>query len=314
MKVLSIDMGGSSIKMACMEQGEVMDIAKIPVHSGLGLEDTLPVLSSEISSFTRRNPGISGIGIAYAGLVDPVRKRIVSSNGKYGADVQFNFEKWIDGLTGLPMILENDANAALVGETAWGCAAGETDVVMMILGTGVGTAAMMDGRLVRGRHYQAGCLGGHFLIQKISEGADCSCGGRGCLEASAGTWALERVVKSHPQYSGSGLSGEAVIDFAALGRWVRRQDSLANAILADCIEIWAGGIINLIHAYDPETVVLSGGVMNMGDQILPRIKELTGRYAWTPWGSVDIRSSTEPDCSVVKGLGYLMETALSEGG
>lgn len=310
MKVLSVDMGGSSIKMACMEQGTIKDMVKIPVRSELGFEAAMPLLGHEISSLLQRHPGIGGIGIAYAGLVDPVRKRILSSNGKYGEAGQIDLEAWISGLTGLPMILENDANAALLGETAYGCAKGETDVVMMILGTGIGTAAMMEGRMVRGKHYQAGCLGGHFLIEKPSEGRLCTCGGRGCLEASAGTWALGRNVRAHDGYTDSGLAGEAKIDFAVLGKWCRQQDPLANAVLDECVDLWAGGIINLIHAYDPETVVLSGGVMHLGEEIILRIRELTDRYAWTPWGHVDIRRAEDPDSSVVKGLNYLMETAL----
>ena len=131
------------------------------------------------------------VGIAYPGLVDPVKQLVISASGKYTDATKFDFSAWSRGRFGCGCILENDANAALMGEIGYGCAAGETDAVLMILGTGVGTAAVMNGELVRGKHFQAGCLGGHFPVG--GEEWRCSCGGYGCVEANGSSWALKNI-------------------------------------------------------------------------------------------------------------------------
>jgi hypothetical protein len=103
---------------------------------------------------------VAGVAIGFAALVDSRVNRILSTDGKYEDVKDIDLAKWVRENIGLPTRIENDARMALLGESYAGAALGFTDVVMMTLGTGIGGVAMIEGKLLRGKHAQAGCLGG----------------------------------------------------------------------------------------------------------------------------------------------------------
>jgi glucokinase len=201
--------------------------------------------------------------------------------------------------------MENDANAALLGEVTSGCAAGERDAVMMILGTGIGTAAMMEGRLVRGCHFQAGILGGHFVVDL--HGRPCTCGGKGCLETLTGSGVTEDLVRGMPGFLESSLSQKEWTGMEGIIASMVRGDTFAASVFDGMMEALGAGIINLIHAYDPEVVVLSGGVMKGKALILPALERKVRESAWTPWGQVRFLVAKDPDSSVLLGMAARME-------
>jgi glucokinase len=176
---------------------------------------------------------------------------------------------------------------ALLGERYAGAGAGSNDSVMMTLGTGIGTAVIMDGKLVRGKHFQAGCLGGHFTVDL--DGRLCSCGARGCFEAEASTYALTGVCKNWPGFEASPLAREGMVDFAKLFHYADACDPVALQVRARCLRIWSACALSLVHAYDPELLILGGGVMSSSFPILSAIREHLSTYAWTPWGKVQCR-------------------------
>jgi glucokinase len=155
---------------------------------------------------------------------------------------------------------------------------------MITLGTGVGTAAIMEGKLVRGKHFQAGCLGGHFTVD--IDGRVCSCGARGCFEAEASTYALPGMCKTWAGFETSPLSLEKTLDFARLFHWADQGDPVAAQIRARCVSIWAACALSLVHAYDPELIIMGGGIMKSSFPILNALREHVDSYAWTPWGKV----------------------------
>ena len=202
------------------------------------------------------------------------------------------------------MVLENDANAAALGELGYGAARDTENFVLMILGTGIGTAAVMDGRLLRGKHYQAGVLFGHIPLQR--NGRPCEgCPGVGCAEAQASTWALKHMVAEAALESP--LKREPTMNFEVLQRHYRAGDRLAKEIFEECCEYWSSCLIALIHAYDPEVAVLSGGVLNWGPELTERIIQTVEQRVWTPWGKLRFRTAEAPDRSVLLGLHYLNE-------
>ena len=153
MKSVSIDFGGTTIKLAIVEDGRVLARSRLPAFSGEGLKERLPDLEKRIRELTDLRT-LDGIGIAIPGIVDHKAKRVLSVNGKYTDAVGMDLNAWCKKAFGLEMILENDANAALAGELSYGAGKGYGDAVIMILGTGVGTAAAIGGRLLRSRHHQ----------------------------------------------------------------------------------------------------------------------------------------------------------------
>ncbi len=169
-------------------------------------------------------------------------------------------------------------------------ARGYDDIVMFVLGTGVGGAAMIDGKVLRGKHAQAGCLLGHFGCEL--NGRVCSCGNVGCAEAEASTAVLGEICRNHAQYVGSSLSTLPQIKFKDVFLHAEQGDRCAKAIRDRSLKVWASAVVSSIHAYDPEVVVLGGGIMGSADSILPVITEYVGRHTWTPWGQVVLRQAS----------------------
>ncbi|WZL77401.1 ROK family protein [Eubacteriales bacterium mix99] len=309
MKSVSIDLGGTTIKLAVVKDGSVLTQSHIPALSGEGLKERLPDLEKRIREMVDLRT-IDGMGIAFPGIVDPTGKRILSVNGKYTDAMKMDLDAWCQKTFGLEMILENDANAALAGELSYGAGRGYGDAVIMILGTGVGTAAAMGGHLLRSKHHQAGCLGGHIAVEV--DGRPCTCGSRGCLEANASTWALPLLAREDPGFAESGLSRESTIDYLALETWYKRGDPLAIRLFNHSVKCWSTGIINLIHAYDPELVILSGGVIKFKELYEPIVRRVR-KYAWTPWGEPEFRIAKDPEQSVVLGVHGLLLQFLRSG-
>lgn len=287
--------------MGVVSDGKVIASAKIEANSSRGFLPLKPEIEDICTKWMRIHSA-SGIGIAFPSLVDCERKQILGHNDKFNDCEGFDFEKWIHERFGLPMVLENDANAAALGEMGYGAALGCKDFVLMILGTGIGTAAVMDGRLIRGKHYQAGNLFGH--IPQQGNGRSCAgCPGFGCIEAHASTWALKEIANESPL--ASPLKNEPVLNFKILKEYYDAGDPLAASIFEECCDSWRNCLIALIYAYDPEVVVLSGGVLNWGNELPERLFREVKKRVWTPWGKLQYRTTQNPEYSVLLGLHYL---------
>jgi len=274
---IGIDLGGTRVKIGLVRAGAVVARKIIPANAAGGLEASFPVIQKEIDGLLQAyhltRATLGGIGLAFPGLVDPSSQRILSTNKKYDDALAVDVPGWVRQHWDVPFFIDNDARMAAVGEWKYGAGRDTNDLVVMTIGTGIGTSAIIEGKLLRGRHFQAGCLGGHISVQY--EGRECTCGNLGCLEAYGSTWSLEGRVK----------------DFETLFAMVEAGDESAIRIQRDCFDVWSAGIVNLIHAYDPEVVVVGGGVMAQSDKILPYLTAKVHRHAWTPWGKVQLRAT-----------------------
>jgi glucokinase len=250
-----------------------------------------------------------GIAVGFCGLVDTDRSRVLSTNKKYDDAPSLDLQDWARQDLGLPLRLENDARMALLGERAAGAARGFDDIVMITLGTGVGGAAMIGGQLLRGKHYRAGCLGGHLPV--AYDGRPCTCGGAGCMEAHASGWALPGICREWPGFAGSALACErGDLDFATLFRASDSGDPVAREIVAHCIRIWSVGTVGLVHAYDPEVVVIGGGVMQRGDEILAPVRRYVEENSWAPCCAIQFRAAELGSDAGLLGAASLLREAL----
>ncbi|MBV8865436.1 MAG: ROK family protein [Acidobacteriaceae bacterium] len=287
---MAVDVGGSHVSCGAVNDRELLEVCSIGSDGRGRLANLLPALARTLRALGAQNgSSFDGIGFGFCGLVDSAAGRIVSTNHKYSDAIDIDLLSWAHEEFDLPLILENDARLALLGERNAGAAQNSNDVVMITLGTGIGTAAIMGGCLVRGKHFQAGCLGGHFTI--VAGGRVCSCGARGCFEAEASTYALPDVCKTWPGFEASPLAHEEKLDFATLFAWADKGDAVAGEIRSRCIQIWAACALSLVHAYDPELLILGGGVMKSSYPILRTIQQHIDSYAWTPWGTVRISAA-----------------------
>lgn len=306
---VTIDFGGTNIKIGLVEGGKVAAKTSLPAYSENGLSPRLPAVERAVNELLRE-AGVAlsacrGVGLALPGIVDTDRRRLLATPGKYADAVGLDFGAWIREAFSLPFVVENDARAALVGEAAYGAAKGASDAVMVIFGTGIGTAALMNGDVVRGAHYQAGILGGHLTTD--IHGGVCTCGNKGCVEAHAGAWALAVRAARLPGFAESAAAKRAEpLGYEDVLQAASRGEEWARRLLESLIEHWSAGIVNLIHAYDPKVVVLSGGLMKSAGQVLPPMKERILASAWTPWGAPEFVVAEDPDTSVLLGLSCLI--------
>ena len=291
MKVLAVDIGGTHANCGLVESDRILAHESVDLTGIANIRAVLSRVEEVFQNLTHRQSlslkTFQGIAVGFPGLVDSRIGRVVSTNKKYDDAPEVDFCAWGAETLGLPLRIENDARLALLGEAYGGAARGFTDVVMMTLGTGIGGVAMIEGKLLRGKHAQAGCLGGHIPV--LFNGRPCTCGGIGCAEAEASGWSLPGIVQDVPGFSDSSLSKLSHIGFKHLFEEAARGDKVALAVRDRCLNIWAVDAVALIHAYDPEVIVIGGGVMESAKIIVPYIQSYVDKYAWTPWGKVQIR-------------------------
>ena len=290
MVALSLDMGGSHIACGVVRDDELLGSASLDSQLARSLESLLPRIA-EVLTTLLKDTGVTakecgGIAIGFPGIVDVRNGRILSTLKKYEDAIHLDLGQWAIEQFGLSLRIENDARMALMGEQYAGAAQGVQDVVMITLGTGIGGAAMMLGKLVRGAHSQAACMGGHLPVNYL--GHKCTCGNVGCAEAEASGWSLPRIVREARGFKKSSLANSARIDFRALFTAARNGDAVANTVRQHCLKVWAANAVALVHAYDPEVVVIGGGVMQSADDILPFVEEHVEKHVWTSWGTPEV--------------------------
>lgn len=305
---IAIDLGGTKIKTGLVQNGVVLSSFSVDSNNEKGLRAKLPELEEGIKKLMQQYnltaADVAGLGMATPGVVDCVQKRILSIDKKFGDAPDIDLAAWSNDALSLKLTLENDARSALVGEWKFGSAKGYDNVVLMTLGTGVGSSAVMEGKLLRGKHFLGGILGGHTVINY--KGSLCNCGNIGCVETEASTWCIEKKVRAHDDFAKSSLAKETVIDYATIFRCASEEDELAIAMRNDSLDVWSAAAINLIHAYDPEILVLSGGIMASGQRIIPHLQNKINKHAWTPWGKVKIEAATSINTAALLGVAHLV--------
>lgn len=290
MHVLAIDLGGSHATCALLNDRQILSQETIQASADQCLASLLPHFARTLQSLCDRAnvhlQDCAGVVLGFCGLADFRSGRVLATNQKYNDAPSIDLPSWAQGEFGLPFRIENDARLALLGERYAGAAQGLDDIVMITIGTGIGGAAMMCGKLVRGKHAQAGCLGGHLAVNP--RGRPCTCGATGCAESEASTWALPSVCSAWPGFKDSRLAHESTLDFAKLFRLAEQGDTVASEVADYCVDVWSSLAVSLVHAYDPEAIVIGGGVMRSADRVLPAIRRRVQENAWTPWGKVAV--------------------------
>lgn len=290
---IGIDIGGTKVAGGVVDDhGRVVLRARRDTphrsKSPRVVEDTIVSVVEELTAGTARahpQSAIAAIGIGAAGFVAADRATVV-----FAPHLSWRNEPLREALSdriGLPIFVDNDANAAIWGEFQFGAARGESHLVMVNLGTGIGGGIIIDGQVIRGRFGIAGEFG---HMQLVPDGIRCECGNKGCWEQYASGNALVRearalIANNSPMVTptfaaitsdGQDLTGPLITEAA------RRGDQLARELLAE-IGRWLGiGIADLAAALDPGVFVIGGGVSAAGDLLLDPAREafrrhLTGR-------------------------------------
>lgn len=303
MRFLAVDLGGTHAECALVEGSQILARELVPIANLTALAPILPLIEGGLKRLNH-DGSARGIGFGFCGLVDKRNARVSSTNKKFNDAVAIDLRQWAKDRLALPLILENDARLALLGERHAGAAQQENDVVMFTLGTGVGGVAMMNGRLLQGRHGQAGVLGGHVPVNV--NGRRCTCRGLGCAESEASGWALPMVCAEWHGYSTSALAA-LPLNFESLFTCAAAGDAVAKQIQLHCLKVWGAAAVAAIHAFDPELLVYGGGVMKSADAVIPFIQDYVNKYAWTPWGKVQVRAAQLGNDAALLGVIALFE-------
>ncbi len=303
---VGIDFGGTRIKIALIFEDVIVADKNIEAASELSFEERLSDITLEIKDLLSGTDfSISGIGFAFPGIVNFYTSQILSKYVKYSGAEKIDLNAWAMANFNVPLVIENDARAALIGEWKYGAGIGSSDLVLVTLGTGVGTGVLLNGTPLRGKNFIAGNLGGHTTIN--FEGNICNCGNIGCVESESSTWVLTEIARKSPQFLSSKLSQIEVIDFKSLFQLSEEQDPLAIELKNRCLKVWALCVINLVHAYDPEKIIFGGGVMKSSHIILPYIKEMIDKHAWINSTDVELVEAFQLENAGILGLYILFK-------
>ncbi|MBC8108962.1 MAG: ROK family protein [Anaerolineae bacterium] len=306
-----IDLGGTIIKVGLVRDGRMIHASSMPANAHEGLAKQFPRIESAIRQSCEKSgvklSACAGVGLAFPGIIDPRANRIISSpKDKYDDGATIDLNDWSQQTLGLLARVENDAHAALLGEWQFGSGRAVENLVMVTLGTGIGTSVLIGGRPLRGRHHQAGVLGGHLIVDP--NGRPCICGARGCFEAQCGSWAIPEIVRAEPHFSSSELSRQPQIDYSTIFRLAGAGDSLALRMRDRALGWWGALLVTLIHSFDPERIVIGGGIMRSADIIIPHLQKFIDANAWTPCARVLAVPAALGDDAGGLGLHWLFTT------
>ena len=284
-----IDLGGTFIKYGLVaEDGRIIEKGKVPTPPGCGYAETLNAIASAVRGIAEKSGvRIRCAGVGSPGVIDGARGYVVTS-GNLGWENK-PFARDLSALLGVPATLANDANAAAFGEYICGAGSAYKSVVLVTLGTGVGSGIVLNGELFEGCE-GAGAELGHEVIR--FGGEKCSCGRRGCFEAYASATALIRQTKkamakdresSLWQSCGGNpdnVDGKTAFDAALAG------DKTAKRVVNNYLRYLAEGFANIANAFRPEAILIGGGISAQGESLtVPLQKKVNrlmlgrGRYA-----------------------------------
>ena len=293
MQALALDMGGTHVGCGVVAGDRLLAHASIKAEGASNLADLLPVLEDALRSLLRETGTTAkqcqGITIGFPGIVDARDGKIHSTLKKYEDAPKLDLKAWARKTFDLPLRIENDARMALMGEQFAGAGRGVNNIVMMTLGTGIGSATILDGRILRGVHGHAGCLGGHLTAK--FDGRTCHCGNLGCAEAEASGWSMPLVARAWPGFAESALAGIESLGFRELFTHAERGDAVASEVRERCLRVWAANAVSLIHAYDPEILILGGGAMQSAEPILSFVQDYVNTHTWSSWGKTRVQAA-----------------------
>jgi glucokinase len=266
---IGLDVGGTSTKGALVTpDGTLLERHEVRTEPQAATKTIIAVAEHLFARAIRLDHSPVAFGIGAAGFLDFSSGSVIFSPNLVYDDP--DIAAALRGRFAEPVVVDNDANAAVWGERSFGAARGHNNVGLLTLGTGIGSGFIVDGRLLRGST-GAGAEFGHLVVDPA--GPDCPCGLKGCLERFAsggaiGAWgreeALRRPDTKMAELAGAPelIRGEHVARAAALG------DEAALAILRRAGRYLALGLSNLVNVFDPEIIVLAGSATEAGEPFL----------------------------------------------
>lgn len=271
--VIGVDLGGTNLRTALLTiEGEVLNRFKEATEVSQGHQRVIGKLVRSIerqrSSALERGLDVAAVGVGAPGVIHALNGVVVKSP---------NFPDWnnlplkqqLERELGLPVCIENDANAAALGEQWRGAGKGINSMILLTLGTGVGGGIILDGRIWEGADGMAGEIG-HMTI--VPDGRTCGCGNRGCLEMYASARGI--VMSCRDRRSTVEVTAEEVFQKARSG------DRMACEVMEEMGRYLGIGIASLVNIFNPEMIVLGGGVKDAWPLFIEATREEVRKRAF----------------------------------
>ena len=297
---IGVDIGGTNIKVGLVDSSynsvSVVSCKTALPRSGESVcDDIVTLINETIEKMGIAISQIKDIGIGCPGTINPA-SGIVEYANNLGWH-KFPLQKYIEDKfeNKISVNIANDADAAAVGEFFAGSAKGAESAVVITLGTGVGSGAIVNGKLVYGRYHGGGEIG-HMVIEY--NGKQCTCGRKGCFEAYSSATGLINLTKEEMQKSPDSLMWKLAANFESVDGKTAfdakyQRDEAGARVVARYIDYLACGIANVVNIYQPEVISIGGGVCNQGDDILLPLREIVAGEAYgTPTPNTEIRICT----------------------
>lgn len=265
---IGIDVGGSSLKCGVVNQnGEI-------IHSFLqSLEETSTeadvitlITAAALQCAATVNNLVEGIGIGFPGIVD--QNTVIGGADNLPGFNNLPLGQILKARTGYPVWVNNDANMMGYGELKYGVASGSENMVFLTVGTGIGGAILIDGKIFGG-HQNRGAELGHIMINH--GGKPCSCGAKGCFEAYA---SISALIEDFRDAGGTIAEGDQITGRSIMAKY-HENDSIAKIALQQHFDYMATGIASLINVFSPQKVVIGGGISEAGQFYVNEIKTRT---------------------------------------
>jgi glucokinase len=290
---LGLDFGGTKLAAGLAdENGRLVASARCPTVPEAGAEGALEGMRELVDGFGDDGRRIAAVGISFGGPVNQARTHTLLSHHGPG---------WVDvplcdrthALFGRPSVMDNDANAAALGEWKFGAAKGTRNALYLTVSTGIGGGIVVDGRLYRGSHGLSGEIG-HVLV--LPGGPTCACGRRGCLEAVSSGPAIARSYNERAPLRGAEATAADVFRRAAGG------DVVAARVLQEAIHLLGIGIADAINLLDPDVVIVGGGVSRAADALfVPLRSEVRSACLYAPEVDVPVLPASLGDAVGILG-------------
>jgi glucokinase len=276
--VVGVDLGGTKISTALANlNGEVISQTTVPTNSN---EGEIPVLNRIIESVEKvikdasvAYEEISGIGIGSPGPLDAEKGTIIYTPNLPFKN--FNLVEPIKKKFGLPVFLDNDANVAAIGEYMFGAGRGAKDVVFFTVSTGIGGGAVLNGKVYRG-HTSNALEIGHMTV--APDGPRCNCGNIGCVEAtSSGTAIAKRGQEALASKVETSLRKYETVTSYEVFTEAAAGDSVCRDIIDSALNYLGIAVANAVSIFDPEMIIIGGGVSKAGDIIFDTVRKVVNR-------------------------------------
>jgi len=284
---IGIDIGGTNLKIALVDGGgriiakraRPLDAARGP---GSALAEAGDLVGRLLAEAGLKRGDAVGAGVGSPGPLD-LRTGVIIRSVNLPGWRNVRIQASLADRLGLPVVLDNDANAAAYGEFWVGAGREGGDLVMLTLGTGVGAGVILDGCVLHG-HFDNAAELGHMIV--VVDGLPCPCGQRGCLEQYASASAVSRRVEAAIRGGEESRLGATVKKGEGIDARVVAEEAAAGDEL--CLRIWneactylAIACVNIQHAYNPGIIVLGGGMSEAGSFLIDRVDEQLRRRTWS---------------------------------